>query len=73
MINFSDHPNLEIDPNLTEEELKELKEMLEVSKLRKQIPLEKRIPITNPDKYSFPLGMDDEGNLNVVRKREESE
>jgi hypothetical protein len=73
MTNFSDHPNLEVDPNLTEEELEELKEMLEISKLRKELPQEQRVPITNPDKYSFPLGMDDEGNLNVVSEREKSE
>jgi hypothetical protein len=23
--------------------------------------------ITNPDKYNFPIGMDDKGNLNVVK------
>lgn len=73
MTNFPNHPNLKVDPNLTEEELEELKEMLEISRLRRELPQEQRVPITNPDKYSFPLGMDDEGNLNVVDKQKEIE
>lgn len=62
-----------IAPNLTEEEKEILDRLRRVSHLRDQIPAEKRIPITNPDKYSFPIGMDDEGNLNIVKNPEELE
>jgi hypothetical protein len=62
-----------IAPNLTEEEKEILAQLRRTSHLRSQIPTEKRIPITNPDKYSFPLGIDDEGNLNLVKEHTEPE
>lgn len=55
----------EIAPKLSDESKVNLEEMLEFIQQYDQISPEKRTPITNPDKYSFPLGMDDEGNLNV--------
>lgn len=46
---------------LTDEEKKILEELREFSKQRDQIPLSQRRPITNPDKYNFPIGLDDNG------------
>jgi hypothetical protein len=63
----------EVDPNLSDESKANLAQMLEFIKQRDQIPPEDRVPITNPDKYSFPPGMDDEGNLNVARNQIEPE
>jgi hypothetical protein len=56
----------EVSQNLSEEDKASLERLREFRDMHNKIPSEERIPITNPDKYSFPLGMDDEGNLNVV-------
>lgn len=54
----------EIDEvKLTEEEQEILNKLRRDNEEREKIPPSERIPITNPDKYSFPIGIDDEGNL----------
>jgi hypothetical protein len=55
--------NLKIAPDLTDAERASVDRLLRLAELQEQIPPEQRIPITNPEKYSFPIGMDDEGNL----------
>jgi hypothetical protein len=61
---------IDVAPDLTDEEQATLNRLREAAKRRNQIPPEQRIPITNPEKYSFPVGMDDQGNLNTVRDAE---
>ncbi len=51
---------------LTEEEKETLKNLREFSKKIDNVPDGEKIPVSNPEKYSFPIGMNDEGNLNVV-------
>lgn len=46
---------------LTEEEREILKELLEAEAERERVPASQRRPITNPEKYAFPVGLDDEG------------
>jgi site-specific DNA-adenine methylase len=62
-----------IAPDLTEEEKEILDQLRQDMDLRDQIPPEERFLMTNLDKYSFPVGMDDQGNLNVVRGRRKSQ
>lgn len=46
---------------LTDEEREVLKELLEAEAERERIPASQRQPIMNPEKYSSPVGLDDEG------------
>jgi hypothetical protein len=46
---------------LTKEEQEILERLLEDDERREKIPPSQRQPITNPEKYSFPIGLDDEG------------
>ena len=56
-----------IEYELSEDEKIALESLKEFSKKIDNVPEDEKIPISNPDKYSFPIGMDDEGNLNVVK------
>lgn len=47
--------------DLTEEEDEILQRMLEEDKWREQIPPSQRVPISNPEKYSFSVGIDAKG------------
>lgn len=59
--------------NLTEEEKAAIERAEQFIKDRKKIPTSERTPISNPEKYSFPIGINDEGELNVVTGRSEDE
>jgi len=49
-------------PKLTpEEEAKVLEDMRAFRKRRESIPPSERVPISNPDKYNFPLGIGPDG------------
>jgi hypothetical protein len=61
----------EVSQDLSPEDMESLDRLRRFRDMHNQVPPEKQIPITNPDKYSFPLGMDDEGNLNVDKQRSE--
>lgn len=50
-------------PDLTKEDLEALERAEKFIAERAKIPLSQRHPITNPDKYNFPIGMDDDGNF----------
>lgn len=62
-----DLPN-EVSQNLSEEDKASLERLRKFRDMHNQIPPEEREPITNPEKYSFPVGMDDEGNLNIAEE-----
>lgn len=59
-----------VEYELTEEEKETLESLREFSRKIDSVPESEKIPISNPDKYEFPIGIDDEGNLNVVRDKE---
>jgi hypothetical protein len=59
---MTDLPN-EVSQNLSEEDKASLEQLRKFRDMHNKIPQEDRTPITNPDKYSFAPGMDDEGNL----------
>lgn len=48
--------------NLTQEDLEVLERLRKADDERQKIPESERFPISHPDKYSFPLGLDDNGN-----------
>ncbi len=57
---------------LTKEDL-EILEKLKKSEDNVRLTLDKNDEsVLNPEKYSFPIGMDDEGNLNVVEAENDS-
>lgn len=47
--------------DLTKEELEILEELREANAQRERIPPSERRPVTNPEKYSFPIGIGDDG------------
>lgn len=48
--------------NLTPDEKQAILERLQRDNEKKQqIPEQDRIPVANPDKYGFPIGLDDTG------------
>lgn len=59
-----------IKENLTKEEFEAIERAEQFIRERAKIPVSSRHPITNPDKYNFPIGMDNEGNLNVVKNED---
>ncbi len=50
-------------PNMTKAEKAALAQARAAQAERKALPDSERVPITNPDKYGFPIGIDDQGNL----------
>jgi hypothetical protein len=54
-------PTVKIAPDLTEDELRRAIDLLKFSQAIDKIPENERVPITNPEKYSFPIGIDDDG------------
>ena len=46
----------------SDEENQILEQLRQAGQQRDQVPESQRTPITNPDKFSFPIGLDDEGN-----------
>jgi hypothetical protein len=46
---------------LSDQEKQTLDQLRQASQQRDQIPESQRKPITNPDKYAFPIGLDDQG------------
>jgi len=45
---------------MTDEQI--LEQLRQASQQREQIPASQRVPMTNSDKYSFLIGLDDNGN-----------
>jgi hypothetical protein len=58
--------------NLTKEESEAIERAEQFIRERAKIPVNSRHPITNPDKYNFPIGMDDKGNLNTANDEDEA-
>ena len=46
---------------LSDEENKILEQLRQANQQREQVPASQGTPITNPDMYSFPVGLDDQG------------
>jgi hypothetical protein len=46
---------------LSDEENKILEQLRQANQQHEQVPASQAMPITNPDKYSFPVGLDDQG------------
>lgn len=66
-------------PELSEEDRKTLERLRAAAEARRKIPSSQRKPITNPEKFSFPPGIDENGKPFAVvprtkrnRSREES-
>ncbi len=59
--------------NLTKQEKDAIERAEQFIKERQKIPASERTPVSNPEKYSFPIGMDDEGNLNIVKDENEDD
>ncbi len=57
---------------LTEDEQNILYEFRQFAKERDQIPKEHRRPISHPDKYNYPIGVDDNGNFFPVPSEQQS-
>jgi hypothetical protein len=53
------------DANSSKKDRECLERLRKFRDMHNQVPLEDRELITNPEKYSFPVGMDDDGNLNI--------
>ncbi len=47
-----------------------LEKLLRDNIKKQQIPEQERVPITNPEKYSFPIGIGDDGKPFPDEKRE---
>lgn len=47
-----------------------LERMMRDNEKKQQIPESDRVPITNPEKYSFPIGIGDDGKPFPDEKRE---
>lgn len=56
---------------LSEEDLKVLEELREAKRRRDAIPQSGRFPISHPDKYSYPPGLNDEGKPFPVPQEED--
>jgi hypothetical protein len=52
---------------LSEESKKVLQRLRAAAQARKRIPPSQKKPVAHPDKYAFPIGMDDNGNLFPVK------
>lgn len=46
---------------LSDEENKILEQLRQANQQNEQVPASQGTPITNPDMYSFPVGLDDQG------------
>ena len=46
---------------LTEEKRRVLERLMRDNEEAEKIPISERIPVSNPDKYTFPVGFDDNG------------
>lgn len=57
------------DPELTEEDRRIARELAHFLAEHDAIPESERIPVTNVDKYSFPIGVDDKGKPFRKRRR----
>ncbi len=47
--------------DLSEKDEEVLERLRQAEKDSRAVPADERRPVTNPDKYSFPVGLDDEG------------
>jgi hypothetical protein len=56
---------------LSDEDRSALKRLRRAAEEREAIPHEERVPVEDPARYEFPIGIDDQGNLFPPRPPEE--